>query len=576
MSILDAILGPRERLHARGPSLPLSQAPGVLYAGARNAAGVTVTEEGALSLSSVFAAVMLLSRVTATLPLKVYRAGKDDRSRAVASGHPASRVLDIRFNPCMTAAAGRRTLEFHRLTYGNAYGEIGWAGNGTVAAIWPIEPWRVRPEWEGDALVYVVDGHRQVAAGDMIHHTMLSWDGVCGRGWVHYASESLGTSLAAQKYAGGWFGRGARPGGILKHPGTPTPEARKQFRREWQERHGGPDRQGGTAVLWGGWEWAGTDGEADPEKSQLLQQRRFTNEEVARWLNIPPPLLHELTRSTFSNVEELGLNFKVYGLGPTLVEQEQEYDLKLLDPPGLYSKHNLAGLLRGNAAGRASYYSTMHAIGAFSINDILALEEMNPIADGDVHFVPANMVPLARALQVEGEPQEPPPAPPPAPTPVPGAPKRPAPPEAKGGGLTPQLPQVLQVPQAHRAMETLLADTLARMARVECRAVRRAAEKPGRFLVGELLVRQHPRTLAEALHPVTLAAEALGLRSRPAAEVASDWCAASHERLLHLAGEVTPAGLGQAVEAWAASNETERPARFARVLLSTPGMEDEP
>lgn len=290
----------RKMLGRVWPGKPLSDPnPYTCYLPGRSStAGVDVTRDTALSLSAVFAAVGLLSRLVASLPIHVYRTY--GRAKERATGHPAYRILHHSPNPEMTAFSFRQALEWHRLLCGNAYAEITWAGNGKPAAIWPVEGWRVRPKRRDDGqLYYEIDGEREIEPEDLLHIPLTSTDGIQGRSFLDFAVESLGLGIATQDFAGAWFGNGARPGAILQHPGNPNKEARQEFKRGWDERHKGASKAGGTAVLWGGWQWVGTDGQVDPQKSQLLEQRRFSTEEVSRWLGIPPHLLYDLTRATF-------------------------------------------------------------------------------------------------------------------------------------------------------------------------------------------------------------------------------------------------------------------------------------
>lgn len=391
----------------------ISQVPGHLFSGPQSTAGVPVTQDDALSLSAVFAGVNLLSRVVGSLPLHVYR--RWGRAKEHAITHPAYRLLHTSPNPEMTSATFRRTLEWHRLLGGGAYASVQWAGNGKPVALWPLEPWRVRPKRRDDGeLYYEVDGKQEVEPEDMLHVPLVSSDGVTGRSFMDWAVESLGLGIGTQQFAAAYFGNGARPGGVLTHTGKPSDEQMKAFRKTWEERHRGPANAGGTAVLWGGWSYA-SDGSFDPEKSQLLEQRRFTTEEVSRWLGIPPHLLRDLSRATFSNIEQQNLDFLAYSLGPVLVDYEQELDRKLLSPPECFCKHNVGGLLRGDAAARSAFYASMFNIGAFSVNDIREREDMNPVDGGDVHLVPLAMAPLP---QVAFPPPLAVPVAPPAPPPV--------------------------------------------------------------------------------------------------------------------------------------------------------------
>jgi HK97 family phage portal protein len=323
----------------------------MLWGRPESSSGATVDADSALSLSAIFAGVMLLSRVVGTLPLEVRRKTQQwGRSASVAAtSNPAHWILGTEFNPEMTAAIGRRQLDFFRLLWGNAYGRIAWDGAGRAAGIWPVQPWRVRPARDEDgSLYYDLDGER-IAPEDMIHVPLVSLDGVTGRSFIDWAFESLGMSISAQEFAGRFFGNDAQPGVTFRHPANLKKQQRDEFRESWNKIHQGPRNARQTAILWGGWDVVPSE-MVSPEDAQLLESRRFGIEEVARWLNIPPHLLRDLSRATFSNIEHQGIDFVVYSIGMTLKEYEQEFDRKLLSPPDVYSKHNVNALLRGDHA----------------------------------------------------------------------------------------------------------------------------------------------------------------------------------------------------------------------------------
>lgn len=400
-------------LAAVGPSYRLTDPAAIrLFGSVESSAGACVTPETSLTLSAVFAGVSLLARVIGSLPLDVYR--QNGRNKDKATTHPAYRVLHDELNGEMTASIGRAALEWNRLLYGAAAAEIGWDGGGNPRALWPLEGWRVRPMYDqAERLYFLVDGTRRVDPADMVYVPQVGCDGVVGRGFVHYAVESLGLGITAQEFAARYFGSGATPGGILSHDREMKPSQREEIREGWEAKHRKANVLG---ILWGGWKYQPMQA-ANARDAQLLEARKFTTEEVARWLGIPPHLLAELSRATFSNIEEQGLGFLAYSLGPTLVQYEQEYGRKLLTPPKLYAKHNVRALLRGNAAQRAAYYHTLLGDGVTNINEVRDLEDWNPIEGGDEHFVPLNMQPLKEALKPmpDPKPQPPPSADPAAP-----------------------------------------------------------------------------------------------------------------------------------------------------------------
>lgn len=523
--ILESLLGTRNLARVL-PGQRFSETPGVVLARRQSAAGVDVSEEEALSLSGVFAAVQLLSSIIGSLPLNVYRS--DGKRREVANDLNVQQVLHDEYNPEMTASIGRRTSEFHRLLWGNEYTEIQRLPNSDVFALWPMEPWRVRTARDDGELGYVVDGNKWVDAQNMLHTPLISSDGVQGRSFVDFALKSLGLGIAMQDFSERFFGNDAKPGGLLKHSGNPKEDARKEMRKSWTETHGGPNNAGTVGVLWGGWEWIAGDATMELEKAQLLETKRFQIEELARWFNLPPHLLRDLSRATFSNIEHQGIDFVVYSLTPPLVNKEQEYKRKLLKriDRTLYAKHNVSALLRGDSAARSAFYREMFGIGVFSQNMILELEDQNPIEGGDVHYVPVNMQPIEKAIA--------PPAPEPAPTPTPPS----EPPQEK-----PPAPD----------LSPIYADVFTRLGKKEANEARRAAKKPEQFL--DWLDGFYPKfeaTLAQALAPIS---------DEHADAIAKEYCTFARETLLDVAGAAKPQELFGLVDLqlneWALTHPTE-------------------
>lgn len=559
--ILDKILGGLSV--QRGP-WPLSQTPGQLFSGRQASSGAPVSEDDALSLSAVFSGVQLLSRVLATLPLVVYRRvrqwGRDAREQA--KSNPSHWILGTEFNPEMSAVIGRRVMEFYRLLFGAGIGQIAWDGAGRAAAIWPLQTWRVKPMRDDDGtLWYQVDRERRVEAADIICVPGFTKDGVTWESFLDYAFESLGMSISAQEFAGRFFANDATPGVILKHPGNPKKQAREELRDSWNEAHAGSKNRRKTAVVWGGWDVADGGG-LSPEDAQLLGVKAFGVVEVSRWLNIPPHLLRDLSRATFSNIEQQGIDFIVYSIGPTLKEWEQEFDRKLLSPPDVYCKHNVNALMRGDTAMRGAWYNTLLNNGVFSVNDVREYEDLNPIESGNTYFVPLNMVPIGRAVA-------PPVAPAPAAPPPPAAPADPPAPASAPYPLAAELPSPLAIP----ACRELLAHTLDRLARVEAHALERAAQKPGRlFAWMDEFYAAHPSRLQAALEPVanviqTAVGVAAGYRCK-AGELAHRWCEESRQAILS-AADAPPAEFAGRVEALLAEWD-DRPLRTAQELLTWP------
>ena len=233
-------------------------------------------------------------------------------------------------------------------------------------------------------------------AEDMIHLKGLGPDGLCGYSVCQFAAESLGLSLAAQEYGASFFGNSALPSGVLKHPAALKPEAAKHLKESWQEVHGGSGRAHGVAVLEEGMAWEAIT--IPPEQAQFLQTREHGDLDICRWFRMPPSKIAILKDAHYNNMEHENLNYVVDTLTPWLVRWEQEMNRKLLLGTDFYAKHEVRSMLRGDHATRAAYYKDMFLVGAYSPNDILELEDMNPYEGGDERFLQIQYAPVRKIV----------------------------------------------------------------------------------------------------------------------------------------------------------------------------------
>ncbi|MFD2206629.1 phage portal protein [Kiloniella antarctica] len=374
-------------------------------------AGVNVTEATALNYSAVWAAVNFISNKVSVVPWGVYE--KQEGKRSLLSDHRLHHVLSFKPNPEMGSRTFRKTLAAHVLLWGNGYGEIEARRNGDVEAIWPIEPHRMNPDRDSrNKLVYEVSNERQpntILSADQIYHVKgLSYDGLMGYSPVRLARDSLSLSAAMERYGSAFFGNGANPGGVLEHPGNLSSEAAKGLRESWEAKHKGVNRSHKVAILEEGMSFK-TIG-IPPEDAQFLSSRQFQITEIARWFQMPPHKLAELTRATFSNIEQQSQEVVDDCIVPWVVTFEEEADLKLFKPSEsgrLFTKMNLKALLRGDSKSRGEFYQSMFSTGAMSVNRILELEDENPIGpEGDLRMVPMNMVSVEQAYKEGGSSQE--------------------------------------------------------------------------------------------------------------------------------------------------------------------------
>jgi HK97 family phage portal protein len=388
--------------------------------GVRTDAGVSVTEASALTYSPVWQAVSLIAGDVGSLPLIFYKKlANGGKERYTA--HPLYSLLHDTPNPEMTSMVWRETQQAHAMTWGNAYSEIERDGAGRPIALWPLLPSQVTPFRERGFLRYRVasfEGQPDVIldARDMLHVPGLGFDGICGYGVVRQARQSLGLLAASERFGATFFGNGTTFGGALKHPKVLGEKATKNLRESINGYHQGPDKAHRFLILEEGMDYVKFG--VNPNDAQFLETRQFQIAEVARWFNLPVSKLREMENSSVrANIEQEALDYVISTLRPWLVRWEQEMKRKLISPleRNLQDiEFNIAGLLRGDLASRYNAYAVGRQWGWLSANEIRALENLNPIADGDKYLSPLNMVPADRLDDVVDKQVEPTPAPQPA------------------------------------------------------------------------------------------------------------------------------------------------------------------
>lgn len=365
-----------------------------------NATGIQVTPDTAMRSMAVFASVRILAETTASLPLITYQRNGSAKERA--QNHPLYSVLHDIANEEMTAFMLRETLMGHLVLRGNAFAEIERNRLGDVVGLWPLRPDKVRLDRGQDGkLVYVYElpekfGSNQIGlpAERVFHIRGLSPNGLWGYNPIALARQAVGLSMATEQFGAAFFGNGARPGMVLKHPNKLSDDAHRRLQSSWEDRHQGLEKSHRVAILEEG--MAVEQISIAPDDAQFLESRKFQVSEIARLFRIPPHMLADLEKATYSNVEHLGLEFVIYSLRPWLVRIEQEAHLRLLQPSErkqVFVEHLVDGLLRGDISSRYGAYAIGRQWGWLSTNDVREKENLNPVEDGDQYLVPLNMIP---------------------------------------------------------------------------------------------------------------------------------------------------------------------------------------
>ncbi len=377
--------------------------------------GKTVTERSAMQMTAVYSCVRILSEAIAGLPLHLYQyTKKEGNERAVkdkAVNHPLYFILHDEPNPEMTSFIFRETLMTHLLLWGNAYSQIIRNGKGEIVALYPLMPNRMKVDRNSSGRLYyeyqmqnddgakLKNGSVVLAPYEVFHIPGLGFDGLVGYSPIAMAKNAIGLAIATEEYGSKFFANGATPGGILEHPGNvKDPD---KVRESWHKGFGGSQNAGKVAILEEGMKY--TPISIAPEQAQFLETRKFQINEIARIFRVPPHMIGDLEKSSFSNIEQQSLEFVKYTLDPWVVRWEQAIQRSLLHPEekkSYFAKFNLDGLLRGDYQSRMNGYAIARQNGWMNANDIRELENQDLIPHelgGDLYLVNGNMLPLAQA-----------------------------------------------------------------------------------------------------------------------------------------------------------------------------------
>lgn len=371
------------------------------WMGADEAFGITgtgtVTEEKALSIDAVYACVNLYARTVASLPLILYEKGGNGKVRAV--NHPLYNLLHNEPNPNMTSHTFRKMLEASLKLWGNAYAWIEFDKYYRVKALWPLPPANVFPQRSrrtGELFYDTVlfDGTlRRFRAYEMVHIPGLGFDGISGRSPIRQFAETMGLNIAVKKYGNKFFTNGARPSGVLEHPGTLSEQAQKRIEKKFEQRYSGVENSGKTILLEEGMKYQQIG--VPPEEAQFLESRKYGVNEIARIFGVPPHMIADLEHATFSNIESQDINFAKHSIVPECVNWEQELMRKLLNDKERERyeiEFNMEGLVRGDLQSRYQAYAIGIQWGFLAPNDIRAKENMGKLDSGNNTYTPLNMI----------------------------------------------------------------------------------------------------------------------------------------------------------------------------------------
>ena len=372
--------------------------------------GKSVTERSAMQMTAVYSCVRILAEAVAGLPLHLYRYN-DDGGKEKAIDHPLYRLLHDEPNPEMSSFVFRETLMTHLLLWGNAYAQVIRNGKNEVVALYPLMPNKMSVDRDSSGQLYysyyrgtdeaIRDKEHTVILKptDVLHIPGLGFDGLVGYSPIAMAKNAIGMAIACEEFGARFFANGAAPSGVLEHPGTIKDPSR--LRETWQSQFGGASNSGKVAILEEGMKY--TPISISPEQAQFLETRKFQINEIARIFRVPPHMVGDLEKSSFSNIEQQSLEFVKYTLDPWVIRWEQSLQRALLnfsEKEKYFFKFNLEGLLRGDYQSRMNGYAIGRQNGWMSANDIRELENLDRIPTeegGDLYLINGNMLPMRDA-----------------------------------------------------------------------------------------------------------------------------------------------------------------------------------
>lgn len=360
---------------------------------AETSSGARITADSALKNSVVFACNRVLSESIASLPLVLYK--EDEKgNRAKAKKHPLYKLLNSNPNKENTTMQWRETMITNLNLRGNHFTQIIRNGKNDIVSLWGLDTSRMtakRLENTNEIIFIYNIGTKEVPLrfDEILNVAGLSLDGINGISPISYNRESIGVSVALDKFAGSFFKNSASPSGIFSIEGELTDVAFKRMKKDFDESWTGMKNSNKPMVLEGGAKFNPiTMTNVD---SQFLEARKFQKQDISSIFRVPLHMINDLEKANYNSIEQLSLGFVIYSLTPSLIRIEQCMQRDLLTEKeradGYYIKHNLSALLRGDIKARAEMYDKFTKNGIFTINDVLKLEDMNEVEEGNKRYI---------------------------------------------------------------------------------------------------------------------------------------------------------------------------------------------
>lgn len=359
----------------------------------------TVNQNTAMGVGAFTAGIRLIAEDIASMPLFVYE--RLDKGKRKAPEHPAYDMLHDRPNPEMTSMVFQETGIAHMYSWGDWFAEKELNAVGVPVALWPLRPDKMVVERDRDTgkriYKYTLPNGQGVIIPQarMFHVPGWGFDGLRGYSRIWLMRRALEGSIVASDYGLRTLANDARPGTTIKHPQQLSPAAKKNIADSWDERHAGLTNAQRTAVLDEGMDLVLMG--FSPEDAQFLQSKQWSTVEVAQGLRLAPHKLSDMSRATFSNIEESNIDHVVGTLGPPVTRIDQQMNKDIIGPGRFFAEHLMDGLMKGRFLDRVQGEVQLRQNGLATGEELRALENRNPLTDADKAdlLIPLSSVPAS-------------------------------------------------------------------------------------------------------------------------------------------------------------------------------------
>lgn len=372
-----------------------------------NAPTKSVTFDEAMTVSAAWAATRLLTEAVAAMPIQCYKRNLENNSKEPLLDYDLWRLINYKPNRYQTRTEFIEQIMLNLVTWGNSYVAIKRTGK-TIRSLTPLPSAQMEVilSENGDKIYQytTLNGDIRVYAESSIWHVKVFGNGIMGMSTLKYAANTIGMSLDLSNRMVELSANGGKTNGILTVDQALKPDQKKQIKESFAGLQQG--NQAELFVLEAGFNYQQTS--LSPTDMQLLESRRFSIEDIARFYGVPSVLINDTSANTTwgSGIEQINMGFYKLNLKPYLERIESSWKRHLMpeaDWDTIDMEFNFDSLLRADKATRLDSQAKAVNAGLLKPNEGRAEEGLKPATGGDQIYLNGSLVPAgtqARQTQV--------------------------------------------------------------------------------------------------------------------------------------------------------------------------------